>query len=400
MIDAYLNPRRRALDAPPFGRQAMEFHRTLPGYRRTELRRLDPLARELGIGELLLKDESSRLGLPSFKVLGASWAIRKALGERLGIAGEQPLSFEQLLERVDALRPLCLAAATDGNHGRAVARVASILSLSAQIFVPSGTTAARIEAIEEEGATVEVVPGGYDEAVARSAASAGERCVVISDTSWPGYERVPLWVIEGYSTILWEIEDQLRDGGVEPPNLVVVQIGVGAFAAAVAGHPLDRTGERTRTVGVEPEHAACVLESLRAERIVTLTHPQDSIMAGLNCGTPSIVAWPELAARLDASIAIGDEHAREAMRLLAEVGVVAGESGAAGLGGLLDLLTAVKLGRVRASLGVDPHTRALIFCTEGATDPAAYREIVGGVPEAAPASLAAPTGGGAGHLDR
>jgi diaminopropionate ammonia-lyase len=376
VITPYVNAARPPADRSPFGRQALEFHRTIPGYRPTELRRLDSLARKLGIAELLLKDESSRLGLPSFKILGAAWAIRQALGERLGIPGEQALSFDELRERSDALRPLGLAAATDGNHGRAVARVASMLGLSAHIFVPDGTAPARIEAIEQEGARLDVVPGGYDEAVARSAACANERCLVISDTSWPGYERVPRWVIEGYSTILWELEDQLQGDGGHRPDVVLAQIGVGAFAAAVATHPLGPS-RSSRTVAVEPERAACVLESLHAGRIVTLTHAQDSIMAGLKCGTPSVVAWPELAAWLDASIAIADERARQAMRLLAHAGVVAGEAGAAGLGGLLELLQREQLEPVRASLGVGPHTRALIFCTEGATDPAAYRAIVG-----------------------
>jgi len=380
-MDAYLNPRRPAHDRAPVDRRALEFHRTLPGYRQTPLRRLDQLAHVLGIGQLLLKDESRRLGLPSFKILGASWAIRGALGERLGIAADEMLSFEQLSERVKAIRPLSLAAATDGNHGRAVGRLASMLGVSAQIFVPEGTARARIEAIQQEGATVEIVAGGYDLAVARSAACVDKQCVVISDTSWTGYEQVPRWVIDGYSTILWEIEDQLADNGLESPDLVLVQIGVGAFAAAVVGHPLGPVGERSRTVGVEPVRAACLLESLHAGRSVTLTHPQDSIMAGLNCGTPSIVAWPQLATQLDASLAIPDERAREAMRLLADADVTAGESGAAGLGGLLELLSADELGRARALLGVGQRTRALIFCTEGATDPVAYREIIGELPD-------------------
>lgn len=389
MIEPYLNASHVASGRPPFGRQALEFHRTMPGYRQTELRRLDLLTAELRIRELLLKDESSRLGLPSFKILGASWAIRQAFGKRLGIAPEQDVSFEQLRDLVRPLAPVTLAAATDGNHGRAVARVARMLGLSAQIFVPEGAAAARIDAIEHEGATLEVVVGGYDDAVARSAACASERCVVISDTSWPGYEHVPRWVIEGYSTILWEIEDQLGEDADRRPDLVVVQIGVGAFAAAVAAHSLERAAKRSRTVGVEPERAACVLQSLHAGKIVTLTHPQDSIMAGLNCGTPSFVAWPELKANLDASVAIEDGRARQAMRLLAREGVIAGESGAAGLGGLLELLEREEFAQLRESVGLGADTRALIFCTEGATDPAAYEEIVGQSAAGPRASVAA-----------
>jgi len=379
----YLNPRFSHSDRAQLGRQALEFHRTLPGYERTPLRQLGALAHSLGIRQLLAKDESSRLGLPSFKVLGASWAIRQALGERLGAAENEMLSFDELRNRVRTLRPLCLAAATDGNHGRAVARIATMLGLSSRIFVPASTVPARVEAIEQENAAVEVVAGGYDDAVTRSASCAGERCLVISDTSWPGYDRVPRWVIEGYSTILWEIEEQLAEDHLEAPDVVVVQMGVGAFAAAVVRHRFGAAGEGSRTVGVEPTRAACVLASMQVGQIVTLTNPQDSIMAGLNCGTPSMVAWPDLAMKLDLSLAIPDERAREAMRLLADAQVVAGESGAAGLGGLLELLGATDLNDARVSLGVGASTRALVFCTEGATDPVAYREIVAQVPGSA-----------------
>ncbi len=181
-----------------------------------------------------MKDESSRLGLPAFKILGASWAVYRALEERLGDEdfGDWE-AIEDLEQRLEPLRPLSLVAATDGNHGRAVARVARLLGLGARIFVPGDMVAARREAIAEESAEVVVVDGGYDEAVERSAEAEG---LLISDTSWPGYERVPSWVIEGYSTMLWEIEEELIRRDERGPDLVIVQVGVGAFAAAVANH--------------------------------------------------------------------------------------------------------------------------------------------------------------------
>lgn len=379
MIDAYV--RRRLPIAPRHADSwdPLAFHRTLRGYARTPLRRLDGLAHDLGIGELLVKDESSRLGLPSFKILGASWAIRCALGERIGIALEELITFAELRERVQALRPLSLVSATDGNHGRAVARMAQMLGLDSLILVPQGTAGARVHAIEAEGAVVEVVPGGYDDAVRWSAELAGRRCVVISDTSWPGYEDVPRWVIDGYSTILCEVDDQLAEASLPVPDIVIVQMGVGAFAAAVARHAFGAGNHVTVTVGVEPVSAACVLRSLCAGRITTLTEPQDSIMAGLNCGTPSLVAWPELSEHLDVALAISDERARQAMRALARSGVVAGESGAAGIGGLLELLSEDELEPLRHTLKLGAETRILVFCTEGATDAAAYDDIVGAV---------------------
>ncbi len=202
MIEPDLNPRPRPPGSAGYERAVTAFHRTFPDYRPTELRRLDSLAGELGIDTVLAKDESSRLGLPAFKILGASWAIRQALGGRLAIEPDALVSFEELRVRAGELGPMSLVAATDGNRGRAVARVARMLGLGCQIFTPEGTVTARIKSIEQEGAEVTVVDGGYDKAVATSAGSAGDRCLVISDTSWPGYETVPRWVIEGYSTIL------------------------------------------------------------------------------------------------------------------------------------------------------------------------------------------------------
>ena len=334
----------------------------------------DRLAAELGVGRLWVKDESSRLGLPSFKILGASWGVYRAVETRFGAF----LPWAEIADLAAQLRPrlpLALAAATDGNHGRAVARMARLLGLEARIFVPEGTARARIEAITAEGAGCEVVAGTYDDAVARSAQEESERCLVISDTSWPGYTDVPGWVIEGYSTIFWEVDDALAEGGRPAPDVVVVQVGVGALAAAAARHY--RRGPAM--VAVEPTQAACVLASVQAGALVTIPGPHDSIMAGLNCGTPSVVAWPDVSAGYDLYLAIPDERARQGMRALAREGIVAGETGAAGVGALFELLED-EARDARAHLGLGPTANVLVVCTEGATDPAGYEAIVGAAP--------------------
>jgi diaminopropionate ammonia-lyase len=354
-------------------RAALEYHRRLPGYERSPLLEAPSLAADLELGRLWVKDESSRLGLPSFKILGASWGVYRALDQHLG-GLEEWATFDELAARLESRLPLALAAATDGNHGRAVARMAKLLGLSARIFVPAGTAAARIEGIESEGASCEVVDGSYDDAVERSAQEAGERCLVISDTSWPGYEDVPRWVIEGYSTIFWEIEDQLSDRGESTPDLVVIQIGVGALAAAAVRHFRRADVRSLRMVGVEPEVSACVFASMEAGKLVTIPGPHDSIMAGLNCGTPSVVAWPLVSHGFDAYVAVADERARQGMQALAREDVVSGETGAAGVACLLELLDDPD---ARARLGIDGNTTALVLSTEGATDPAAYEAIVG-----------------------
>jgi diaminopropionate ammonia-lyase len=380
-IRTLINPNaREILDGPYPDRTPMRFHRRLPDYEETPLVDAPKLAGALGVGKVFVKDESSRLGLPAFKVLGASWAVYKALEERLGNEGFGDWEeIWELEERLEPLRPLSLAAATDGNHGRAVARVARLLDLGAKVFVPGDMATARREAIASEGAEVIVVDGTYDEAVERSAGESGERTLVVSDMSWPGYERMPSWVIEGYSTMLWEIDDELERRNEEGPDLVVVQVGVGAFAAAVARHfRSPGMSSHPKLVSVEPAIADCLLESVAAGHIVSVPGPHDSIMSGLNCGRPSLVAWPTVSRGIDLLVAVDDEPAREAMRLAAESGVVSGETGAAGLGGLLELLRAEGEEAVRKALGVGEETRVLIFNCEGATDPDAYLRFMAG----------------------
>ena len=380
-VRALLNPLADTEgDLDPAGRDPMGFHRRLPEYAATPLVDASDLARSLGVGMVWVKDESWRLGLPAFKILGASWAVYRALEQRSGGIGEWG-GVEELRGRLAPLLPLTLAAATDGNHGRAVARMARLLGLGARIFVPADMGPARIEAIRSEGAEVVVVRGTYDEAVARSAEEADGRCLVISDTSWPGYEDVPRWVIDGYSTILWEVEDELARLGEGGPTLVVVQIWVGAFAAAVTRHfRSPGVSPRPKILGVEPARAACALHSAEAGGIVHLPGPHDSIMAGLNCGSPSVVAWPTISKGIDVFVEIEDDWAREAMRMLAGAGIVSGETGAAGLAGLLALARE----GYRDELGLAEEARVLVFNCEGATDPEAYERILAGTDAVAP----------------
>jgi diaminopropionate ammonia-lyase len=350
----------------------LPFHRGMPGYAPAPLIDCGELARRIGVGTLLVKDQSRCFGLPAFKIIGASWAVNRAVSERLDLP--QATTFGELLERAEGVRPLRLVTATDGNHGRAVAHMAALLGLDATIYVPRGTVQARIDGIESEGARLVVVDGAYDQTVERAAQDAGERCVIVSDTSWPGYASIPAAVIDGYASIMAEIDAQVAALGAAPPDLVLVQSGVGALAAAVGAHY--GGGARPALASVEPDDAACTLESLAAGEIVTVPGPHRSIMAGLNCGTLSMIAWPVIHATFDLAITVDDDRAREAMRLLAGAGIVSGESGASGLAGLLALLTAPELEAPRERFGIGAATSVLVFSTEGATDPEAYDGII------------------------
>jgi diaminopropionate ammonia-lyase len=353
---------------------ALAFHRTLPGYAPTPLISAPGVASALGVGQVWVKDESSRLGLPAYKILGASWATYRALDERYGpfSLGE---TLAELAARLRPLLPLTLVAATDGNHGRAVACMARWLELDAHILVPQDMTPARRQAIESEGAYVTVVDGSYDDAVETSARLADDVHLVISDTAWEGYERIPQWVIDGYATIYAEIDEQLDALGARQPGIVAAQMGVGALAASAVRH-YRAQGRSTHVLGVEPTRAACVLHSMEAGWLVDVPGPHDSIMAGLNCGRPSPVAWPYVSGGISLFMAVPDARAEEAMRLLADDGVVSGESGAAGLAGCLEALGAAHARDYRTLLGVDETSSVLIISTEGATDPEAYARIV------------------------
>lgn len=347
-------------------------HRDLPGYGPTPLRPLRETATRLGLAEVNLKDEAGRLGLPAYKVLGASWATWRVLQRMFRLSPWS--SLENLRAELRHKPRMKLVTATDGNHGRGVARTARWLGFDSEVFVPAGTVASRIEAIASEGASVVVVEGTYDSAVERAAAVKGDNVLHIQDHGWPGYEEIPQWVAEGYETIFAEVDEQLE----EAPDVVVVQIGVGTLASSVVRHwRREGPGPRPKIIGVEPAGAACALHSIEAGRPVMIqATAHSSIMAGLNCGTPSTAAWPDLVSGIDAFIAVEDDAARAAMRELARAGIVAGESGAAGLAGLNELLSPDH-GAARAALDITSSTRVLLFSTEGATDPEAYQQIVG-----------------------
>lgn len=357
-------------------RGPLEFHRRLPGYVPTELREVPGLTRALGIGRLLVKDESQRMGLPAFKFLGASWASYRALCQLLGDPEPRWSSLEELVALFRPLGHIVLLAATEGNHGRAVARTARLFGLGSHIVVPSHIAPERLAAIQGEGARVTVVDGDYDQAVSHAARAADDRHLVISDTAYPGCETVPLWVIEGYSTIFHEIDEERGRRNLPHLDLVAVQIGVGSLAGAVASH-YRGSSTSARILGVEPLEAACALTSVRAGRIVKIPGPHRSVMAGLNCGTPSLVAWPYLRYGIDLFTAIDDETVMTSIRELASVGVVAGESGAAGFAGLRAALTGPGSEEIRRDLRVDSETTALVIVTEGDTDPLSYARIVG-----------------------
>jgi diaminopropionate ammonia-lyase len=351
-------PRRKRTSAWVRG-AAKQFHRSLPGYRPSPLTELPELAAELEVGAVRVKDESNRLGLPAFKILGASWAVNCALSRRSGFDAPAT-SLTELRERS---APVTLVAATDGNHGRALARMAALLGVAARIYVPAGTSRETVQAIASEGAEVVQTDLVYDEVVwAAASSTAGHRDdLLIQDTAWQGYEQIPQWIVDGYNTLFDEIDLQLGEHAI---HLVAVPTGVGSLLQAALQHYRDPARQQQPAIlAVEPVTAACVTASLAAGNPVTVDTSEPTIMAGLNCGTVSAIAWPAIRDWLDAGVAITDNQAAAAMRRLNALGVPAGPCGGASLAGVL---TALEDSDRRAALAITEASLLVLISTDGA----------------------------------
>lgn len=331
----YSNPPARTWRRPP-GASAIEFHRTLPGYAPTRLVPLPQLAVELGVAQVLLKEESSRVGLPAFKILGASYAIARALAARWHLA--PPVTLNDLMQAARGHHSVELVAATDGNHGRAVAHTARLLGLPSRIFVPVAITHQAKAAIRGEGADLVELDRPYDEVVAeaaRTAGTMGDGGLLVQDTAWDGYEQIPQWIVDGYSTLFTETDEQCHQLGIDRVDLVAVPIGVGSLAQAAVTHY--RSNESAPSLlGVEPVTAPAVITSLHEGRRVSVP-TGSTIMAGLNCGTPSSTGWPDLRDGLDLATTVADEETTRAGDELRELGIDSGPCGAATLAGLRSL---------------------------------------------------------------
>lgn len=392
------NPCSAGAAAPDFlGRRAAEpvrrFHESLDGYAPTPLLSLPGLAAKLGLGAVFVKDESGRFGLKAFKGLGGSYAVFRAACERTGLDYEK--TTQEDLRRPDIRAKLAgvkFVTATDGNHGKGVAWAAAGLGCRAHVYMPRGSVPARAEAIRAAGAyEVEITGLCYDDAVRYAAGQAEKNgWVLVQDTSWQGYEKVPTWIMQGYTTMTYEAVEQLRAAGYERPTHVLLQAGVGALAGSVAGALQNEYGDAMPRVSIaESEAAACLFESARQGD--GLPHAAAgsgrTIMAGLNCGEPCTIAWPILRGLASEFFACPDSVAADGMRLLAgpcpgDPRIVSGESGAVTAGLLSRIAASGGAGALRDRMGLWKDAAVLLFSTEGDTDPENYKDIVGNIEQA------------------
>jgi diaminopropionate ammonia-lyase len=339
---------------------SLQFHRSLKSYSVSKLHSLASLAKNLGVKNIFVKDESTRFGLKAFKGLGTSYAVVHSLKENQDI------------------QTFCTA--TDGNHGKALAWSAGLAKKNAVIVIPKHTTEARIKAIEAKKAQVIRFDGNYDEAcLYAEELSKQDGWKLIQDVAWDGYEEIPAQIMSGYLSIFKEMENDLHSLDEPKMDIVFLQAGVGSFASSAVWYYLNRYGiKKPKIVIVEPCEADGILESFKRKELTTSKGKQETIMAGLNCGLPSSIAWPILKAGVDAVIRIKDKYAKDAMKLLYQAQfddpkIFSGESGAAGLAGYLSLQNEKD---IVEHLGLNSNSRLLFFNTEGDTDPAHFQEII------------------------
>lgn len=364
-------------------KKARAFHESIPQYKKTPLANLEKMAEELGLAKVCVKDESYRFGLNAFKVLGGSYAIAKYIAQKCGKdIAQMPYSVLVSKETKDAVGSITFYSATDGNHGRGVAWAANRLGQKCVIRMPVGSTEIRRQNIENEGAECTIETVNYDDCVRMVAEEAARNPndVVVQDTAWEGYEEIPSWIMQGYSTMADEASEQFA----ERPTHVFVQAGVGSLAGGIVGYFANKYPENPSIMCVvEAEPAACLYKGAVAGdgKIRICDGEMPTIMAGLCCGEPNITSWDILKNHVTAFLAVDDSVARKGMRMLnaplkGDPQVISGESGAATFGTLATIMQDDSYTQLRDILKLDKDSKVLLFSTEGDTDPIRWKNIV------------------------
>lgn len=367
--------------------RAQAFHKSFPQYTVTPLARLDGMAGRLGLGGLFVKDESYHFGLNAFKVLGGSFAMARYIAEEMG-RDVSEMSYDYLTSQTfrDEFGQATFFTATDGNHGRGVAWAANKLGQKAVVHMPKGSTRTRFDNIAKEGAQVTIEEVNYDDCVRMAAAEAAAtpHGVVVQDTAWDGYEKIPSWIMQGYGSMACEAAQQLRQMSVNRPTHIFVQAGVGSLASAMVGYFTNLfPNDPPRFIIMEAAAADCLYQGAVANdgapRIVG--GDLQTIMAGLACGEPNTIGWDILRNHATAFLSCPDWVSAKGMRMLGapvqgDPRVISGESGAVGMGVISTIMEDDACRELREALELDRNSQVLMFSTEGDTDPDRYREIV------------------------
>ncbi len=360
------------------------YHTTMSAYETTPLHHLNSLADTLGVKKVVVKDESKRFNLNAFKPLGGSYAMAAYFARVLNL-DLNTLSFNDLMEEIQQLDTTTFATVTAGNHGKGVAWAAGALGQKANVVLPAGSSESRFQAIQELGADAHISDLNYDDAVAYTAERAEQNgWVLLQDTAWAGYEDLPMSIMKGYTTIIAEILEQLNGQDLHQFTHVILQAGVGSFAAAMAAAIYNQRMDNPPIfIVAEPSRADCLYQSAEskdgtAQRVFG---DLDSMMAGLACGEPNPIAWNILKQIADAFFSCDDEISARGMKILAaplqnDPSIIAGESGALPIGLLNEIMTNDDLAEAREDLRFDKNASVLVINTEGDTNPENYKQIV------------------------
>lgn len=362
------------------------FHASFPVYEQTPLVALDALAKELGVSKIHVKDESYRFGLNAFKVLGGSYAMGHYIADVLGESIKEITASKMISKKVkDKTGDLVFVSATDGNHGRGVAWTANQLNQKSVIYMPKGAAQERLDNILAEGSDASITDMNYDEAVRLANKNAQEKgWVVVQDTAWEGYEEIPKWIMQGYMTLAYEIAEQLEANKEEAPTHIFLQAGVGSMAGAITGFFANYYADNKPIITIiEPNKSDCIYRTAEAKdgKLHHVTGDLDTIMAGLACGEPNPIGWNVLRDYADAFISCPDYVAADGMRIMAapngaDKSIISGESGAATLGCVANILSDEQLVDLKVKLEIKDTSRLLFISTEGDTDQENYRDVV------------------------
>lgn len=366
-------------------KKVYDFHASFDVYTETPLFKLSGLAKELGVGEILVKDESYRFGLNAFKVLGGSYSIGRLIADRLNEDISQLSATKMVSKEVkEKLGDMTFVTATDGNHGRGVAWTANQLNQNSVVYMPRGSAQERLENIRAEGSECTIMDMNYDEAVRLANSKAEtEGWLMVQDTAWEGYEDIPTWIMQGYMTLGYEAFNQLVAMNEAAPTHIFLQAGVGSLAGAICGFFANAyPGNKPKIVVVEPNTVDCIYRTAEANdgKLHFVTGDLDTIMAGLACGEPNMIGWNVLKDYADGFLSCPDYAAADGMRILGspikgDEQIISGESGAAPLGCIANILTDENLVGMKEELGLDESSRLFFVNTEGDTDRKNYVDV-------------------------
>ena len=325
------------------------------GYSPTPLISLNKLSKELNLNKIFYKDESKRFDLKSFKALGGAYAVEKI---------------------TKGNKDIIVATATAGNHGRSVAWGARRLGLKCKIFISEFVSEARGQAMSDLGADVIKVKGNYEKSLIECIKqSTDNNWQIVQDVAWKDYMIVPKYTMAGYTVMMREIVNQIKNDQI---THIILQAGVGGMAGAMVAGIARYLKNIPETIIVEPDSAACVMESIKAGKIQKIDIKRESLMGGMSCGEVSLVPWEILKKSVKFCISLPDDDIAKTMRLLGNSSfskeeIIAGENSAPGV---ISLITSCLDDKVKDKLKLNSESNILVIGCEGDTDREMYQKLI------------------------